>query len=102
LNGLEEHDFDVIFKKIAGLRPIAESLGASPAQLAIAWATLNKDVSSVILGASRPDQVTENVKALALVPKLDKEIVASIEKVLDNAPQPVRSARWNMGFNPYN
>lgn len=46
------------------LRPIAEELGVSLAALAIVWTVKNQNVSSVIIGASRPEQVTENIQAL--------------------------------------
>lgn len=44
-------------KKVDGLRPIAEELGCSMAQLALAWAASNPDVSTVITGATKPQQV---------------------------------------------
>jgi len=50
--------------KAEELRPVAEELGCTLAQLAIAWCLSNDDVSTVILGASRPGQLTENLKAL--------------------------------------
>jgi voltage-dependent potassium channel beta subunit len=61
------------------LKPIAEELGCTLAQLALAWCLRNPHVSSVITGASRPEQVTENMKALALLPKLTDEIAERIE-----------------------
>jgi voltage-dependent potassium channel beta subunit len=64
---------------VGQLEPIARDLGGSLAQLAIAWATRNPRVSSVILGASRPAQLQENLGALALLPKLTPEVVARIE-----------------------
>jgi len=70
-------------KKIASVRklvPVARRLGCTTAQLALAWCLRNRDVSTVITGASRPQQVVENMQALAVVPKLDADIVASIEE----------------------
>eukprot|EP00452_MALV-II_sp_L67-6_P000186 gene186-107_t len=52
------------------LQPFAAQLGVTMAQLALAWCLLNENVSSLITGASRPEQVVENVKALGLVGKL--------------------------------
>ncbi|QKX63623.1 uncharacterized protein TRUGW13939_10794 [Talaromyces rugulosus] len=77
---------------VARLKPIAEELGATLAQLALAWALKNPNVSSLITGASRPEQVFENVKALAVVDKLTPEILAKIEEAAQNAPeaQPLR------------
>ena len=64
---------------VGELEGIAKELGGSVAQLAIAWATHNPRVSSVILGASRVDQLRENLGALALLPKLTPEVLARIE-----------------------
>lgn len=61
------------------LRPIADELGATLAQLALAWCLKNPNVSTVITGASRPAQVIENMKALDVVPKLTDEVTARIE-----------------------
>ncbi|HTS20258.1 MAG TPA: aldo/keto reductase [Casimicrobiaceae bacterium] len=69
-------------KKIASVRklvPIAKQLGCTTAQLALAWCLRNRDVSSVITGASRPEQVVENMRSLAVVPKLTQDVVAAIE-----------------------
>ncbi len=62
------------------LRPIASELGATPAQLAIAWCVKNPQVSTVITGASRPEQVKENMKAMAISEKLTPEIMERITK----------------------
>ncbi|KAJ4364460.1 hypothetical protein N0V83_009054 [Neocucurbitaria cava] len=64
------------------LSPIAEELGATLAALAIAWTIKNKNVSSVIIGASRPEQVTENIQALDIVEKLTPEILEKIDGAL--------------------
>jgi len=90
MNGLEERDFDKIIKKVDNLRPIAEKLGCSLAQLAIAWCVKNPHVTTVITGASKAEQVVENFKALEVLPKLTPEILADIEKVLDNKPVPFK------------
>lgn len=74
------------------LRPIAGDLGASLAQLALAWALNNPNVSTVITGASKAEQVKENMKALDLVEKLTPEVVERIEDVLQNKPEHPR--RW--------
>ena len=58
---------------------LAAEFGTKPAQLAIAWCLHNPHVSSVILGASRLEQLRENLGALALVDKLDAEMLARIE-----------------------
>jgi aryl-alcohol dehydrogenase-like predicted oxidoreductase len=64
------------------LEPIARDLGCTLAQLAIAWCLKNPHVSTVITGASRPAQVTENMQALGVVPKLDDEVMARIDVAL--------------------
>jgi voltage-dependent potassium channel beta subunit len=66
---------------VAQLAPIAAELGASTAQLAIAWCARNPRVSSVITGASRRDQLDANLGALAIVPKLTPEVLARIDAV---------------------
>jgi voltage-dependent potassium channel beta subunit len=75
------------------LRPLAQELGATLAQLAIAWTLKNPHVSTVITGASRPEQVTENMKALELAAKLDESVMNRIEEILDNRPHPPRNWR---------
>ncbi len=62
--------------------PIAANLGCTPAQLAIAWCAHNPHVSTVITGASRPEQVTENMGALEVLPLLNEETIARIEAAL--------------------
>jgi len=61
------------------LQHIASDLGATAAQLALAWCTANPRVSSVITGASRPGQVRENLKALEVLPRLTTEVKERIE-----------------------
>jgi voltage-dependent potassium channel beta subunit len=63
------------------LEQVAKELGGSVAQLAIAWAHHNPRVSSVILGASRRSQLDENLKALALAPKLTPDVLARIDAI---------------------
>jgi voltage-dependent potassium channel beta subunit len=68
--------------KVRALKAVADSLGVSLAQLAIAWCLKNPHVSSVITGASRPSQVTENLKALDVAPKLTADVMARIDAAL--------------------
>jgi voltage-dependent potassium channel beta subunit len=75
-------------EKAKQLDPIAKDLGCSMAQLALAWCLKNPNVSTVITGASRPEQVAENMKAIEVVPKLDSEVMERIEGALGNKPQP--------------
>lgn len=77
--------------KVRKIKPLADELGASMAQLALAWCLKNPHVSTVITGASRAEQVTENMKALEIAPKLTPEIMARIDSILDNNPSPENS-----------
>ncbi len=65
---------------------VAAELGCTPAQLALAWCLKNPHVSTVITGASRPQQVAENMAALAVVPQLTDEVMAQLETILQNRP----------------
>jgi len=93
MNGLEETNLDVILEKVQNLKPIAEKVGCTLAQLALSWCLKNPNISTVITGASRPSQVMENFKALEFVPKLTTEIMGEIETVLKNKPVPHRDFR---------
>jgi len=77
-----EHDVTV-----RALKAVAEQLDASLAQLAIAWCAANPDVSTVLTGASRPEQVVENMGALAVLPRLD---AATMERIDDIVGTPTR------------
>jgi len=68
--------------RVENLRPIAEGLDASMAQLAIAWCLANPNVSTVITGASRASQVAENFAALDLVDQLTPDVLADIDRAL--------------------
>jgi len=68
-------------KKVAALEPIANELGATISQLALAWCLKNPFVSTVITGASRVEQVHENMKAGEIAPKITPEIMARIDTV---------------------
>ena len=71
---------DEILSRVAELRPVAEQAGLSMAQLAIAWVLQNPGVSAAIVGATRPEQVRENVKASGV--RLDGEVMRRIDDVL--------------------
>lgn len=74
--------------KVRQLTSIADELGCSTAQLALAWCLKNPDVSTVITGASRGSQVQENMKALEVSNQLTPEVLEQIENVLNNKPAP--------------
>ena len=63
-----------------GLRPLADEAGLSLAQLAVAWTLQNQNVSAAIVGATRPEQVRENVKAAGV--RLDTGLMSRIDEVL--------------------
>lgn len=73
-------------EKVKRLMPIAEEVGCSMAQLALAWCLTNPHVSTVITGASKPSQVEENMKAMDVVDKLTPDILTRIDEILDNKP----------------
>jgi voltage-dependent potassium channel beta subunit len=66
---------------VARLEPIAADLGASVAQLAIAWAAKNPRVSTVITGASRLSQLQSNLAAAEIIPKLTPEVLQRIDEI---------------------
>jgi voltage-dependent potassium channel beta subunit len=73
-------------QKIARLSRLAGGLEITLPQLALAWCLKNPNVSTVITGASRPEQVVENMKAVDAVPLLTAEVMETIEKILRNKP----------------
>lgn len=74
-------------EKVRQMTVIAQELGCTMAQLAIAWCLKNPNVSTVITGASNPEQVTENLAALDVVPKLTNEVIMRLEEILENKPR---------------
>lgn len=76
---------DDVLERVQRLKPIAEGAGLSLAQLAVAWVLQNDNVASAIIGASRPEQVTENVKAAGV--RLDDDTLKAIDEVLDGVAE---------------
>jgi voltage-dependent potassium channel beta subunit len=74
-------------EKVKLLTPIAAELDCTMAQMALAWVLKNPNVSTVITGASKPAQVSENMKALDCVEKLTPEVMERIEVILGNKPE---------------
>ena len=72
---------DDVLERVQRLRPIAEEAGLSLAQLAVAWVLQNDNVSAAIIGASRPEQVTENARAAGVT--LDAAAMAAIDEIID-------------------
>ena len=77
-------DWEPKFIKLQNLAK--EKLNCTLTQLSIAWVIKNNDVSTAILGAMKPEQITENLKALEVSKKLTKEILEEIEIIMKNAP----------------
>jgi len=69
-----------VLTRVQGLRPIAKEAGLSMAQLAVAWVLQNRNVASAIVGATRPEQVKDNVKASGV--RLDPALLRRIDEVL--------------------
>ncbi|XP_056462957.1 voltage-gated potassium channel subunit beta-2 isoform X1 [Gadus chalcogrammus] len=72
--------------KLKELQAIAERLGCTLPQLAIAWCLRNEGVSSVLLGASTTDQLMENIGAIQVLPKLSSSITHEVDSILGNKP----------------
>jgi voltage-dependent potassium channel beta subunit len=72
--------------KVKALEPFAKELGCSMAQLALAWARKNENVSTVITGATRPEQVEENLGSLEFASSLNEDVMERIDAVLQNKP----------------
>jgi len=77
---MEDYLTDRILDRVARLRPVAAEAGLSLAQLAVAWVLQNPAVSAAIIGASRPEQVRENVRASGV--RLDPALLRQIDDIL--------------------
>jgi len=90
---IESEESQQNIAKARQLTPLADELSCSMAQLALAWCLKNQHVSTVITGASRPDQISENLGSLEVVGKLTPDIMERIEEILDNKPEPIEDER---------
>jgi aryl-alcohol dehydrogenase-like predicted oxidoreductase len=79
--------------KVRRLKDVSDDLGCTRAQLALAWCLKNPHVSSVITGATSPEQVEENMKAPDVAGKLKRPVMDRIEKILNNKPELVPDYR---------
>ena len=77
---IAEYLTDAILGRVQQLRPVAEEAGLTLSQLAVAWTLQNPNVSAAIVGAGRPEQVRENVKASGV--RLDPAVLARIDGIL--------------------
>jgi voltage-dependent potassium channel beta subunit len=86
---------DDVLERVQRLKPVAEDAGLSMAQLAVAWVLQNDNVSSAIIGASRPEQVTDNVKASGV--RLDQATMKAIDEIVgdivERDPEKTQSPR---------
>jgi aryl-alcohol dehydrogenase-like predicted oxidoreductase len=85
-----------ILEAVQKLSPIADSVGLTMSQLAIAWVLQNDNVSAAIMGATKPSQVKENVKASGV--KLDESVMKAIDTALGSIPE--RDPKQTMSPNP--
>jgi aryl-alcohol dehydrogenase-like predicted oxidoreductase len=85
-----------VLEAVQKLKPVADSVGLSMSQLAIAWVLQNDNVSSAIMGATKPSQVKENVKASGV--KLDASVMKAIDSALGTLPE--RDPKQNISPNP--
>jgi aryl-alcohol dehydrogenase-like predicted oxidoreductase len=76
---------DDVLEAVQRLKPVADDAGLSLAQLAVAWVLQNQNVASAIIGASRPAQVAENVKAAGV--RLDADALQAIDTALGDIPE---------------
>jgi aryl-alcohol dehydrogenase-like predicted oxidoreductase len=76
---------DEVLTAVQNLKPIADGVGLSMSQLALAWALQNQNVSAVIMGATKPTQVKENVKAAGVV--LGDDVMQAIDAALGSLPE---------------
>jgi len=77
---------EATFKALKGLGEVAKEVGCTQAQLALAWILVNKDVSTAIFGATKINQVEDNVKAIEIYKKLTPQILKKIDDLLGNKP----------------
>jgi voltage-dependent potassium channel beta subunit len=84
---LESEEGKRQLEKIKKLASVTDELGISTAELALAWCLKNENVSTVITGASKPEQVRQNMKAIDHVEKLTDDVMQKIEEILENKPE---------------
>jgi voltage-dependent potassium channel beta subunit len=72
--------------KVKKLKAVADKLGTSLAVLAVSWCIKNPNVTTTILGATKKEQLTENLKALDFYPKLSEELMNEIENIIQTKP----------------
>jgi len=86
VEALQKPEGKAKIEKVKKMTAIAERLGGNMTQLALAWCVKNENVSTVILGATKTEQIIDNCKAIQLVSKIDDKVMAEIEEILANKP----------------
>eukprot|EP00826_Nyctotherus_ovalis_P012223 TRINITY_DN1320_c0_g1_i7.p1 TRINITY_DN1320_c0_g1~~TRINITY_DN1320_c0_g1_i7.p1 ORF type:complete len:323 (-),score=57.46 TRINITY_DN1320_c0_g1_i7:209-1177(-) len=81
-------DEDLFYKRLKGLTQVAEEFKVSQAQFYLAWCLANKDVSTAIVGTSKPEQMEDNLKAIDIVKKWTPEMEKRVNEVMGNVPKP--------------
>ena len=81
-------DGKIKIEKTKKLSLLAEDLGTNLPRLALAWCLKNKNVSTVITGASKVEQLKDNLLAMEVVEKITEEVMIKIEAILNNKPKP--------------
>ena len=86
-DGLQEQVTDAErLAKVAALKPLAEQMGASLAQFSLAWCLQNPFVSTVMTGASRVEQVQENMRAIEFVASFTPDVMTEIDRIFKISP----------------
>jgi voltage-dependent potassium channel beta subunit len=93
LSKYEKGSHEELMKKLVAFTALADSLKVSSAQLAIAWTIKNRDVSVCLFGASKPEQVDDNVKSLNLVKVWSPDIEKKIDEIFNSKPEPLLNWR---------
>jgi voltage-dependent potassium channel beta subunit len=88
LEQLESEEGQRRLRDVRQLTMVADELGTSMSRLALAWCLKNPHVSTVITGASKIEQIHDNMEAMNVVDDLTDDVMTRIEKILDNKPEP--------------
>lgn len=91
-------DPDKFYKRLNGLGEIAKEMKCTQAQLALAWTIVNKDVSTAVMGSTKPHQIEDCVGAIEVVKRWTPEVEKKIEAVLDNTPPTPLNPRTFQNF----
>ena len=87
IGSLSGQNFATYLEKVKKLGSVSDKLGTNLATLSVAWCIANPNVTTAILGATKKEQLQQNLAALELYPKLDEEIMKEIDSIMDTKPQ---------------